>query len=90
MYSRSATRTAGRDSPNAAQVFEGISAGWLDYYPYDLPFQWVDASDVAPGRYRLAADVDPDNFVLEGNEANNGPALASSIVTVPGIRRVCP
>jgi hypothetical protein len=28
--------------------------------------------------------VDPDNFVLERNEANNGPALASSIVTVPG------
>jgi hypothetical protein len=44
----------------------------------------VDVSDVAPGRYRLAAAVDPDNFVLERNEANNGPALTSSIVTVPG------
>ena len=84
VYSRSATQYCGEGQPNAAQVFEGISAGWLDYYPSDLPFQWVDVSDVAPGRYRLAADVDPDNFVLEGNEANNGPALASSIVTVPG------
>jgi hypothetical protein len=84
VYSRSATRYCGEGQPNAAQVFEGISAGWLDYYPYDLPFQWVDVSDVAPGPYRLAADVDPDNFVLERNEANNGPALASSIVTVPG------
>ena len=44
----------------------------------------MDVSDVSPGRYRLAADVDPDNYVLERNEANNGPALASSIVTVPG------
>jgi hypothetical protein len=84
VYTRSATRYCGEGQPGAAQVFEGISAGWLDYYPYDLPFQWVDVSDVAPGRYRLGADVDPDNFVLERSEANNGPALASSIVTVPG------
>jgi hypothetical protein len=84
VYTRSATRYCGEGQPNVAQVFQGISSGWLDYYPYDLPFQWVDVSDVAPGHYRLAAGVDPDNFVLEGNEANNGPALASSIVTVPG------
>ena len=84
VYTRSATQYCREGQPNAAQVFEGISAGWLDYYPSDLPFQWVDVSDVAPGRYRLGADVDPDNFVLESNEANNGPALASSIVTVPG------
>jgi hypothetical protein len=84
VYTRSATRYCGEGQPGAAQVFEGISAGWLDYYPYDLPFQWVDVSDVAPGRYRLGADVDPDNFVLERSEANNGPALASTLVTVPG------
>jgi hypothetical protein len=44
----------------------------------------VDVSDVAPGRYRLGAEMDPDNFVIEGNEANNGPALAADLVTVPG------
>ena len=84
VYTRAATRYCGENAPNAARVTEGISAGWLDYYPYDLPFQWVDVSDVAPGRYRLGAEVDPDNFVLEANEGNNGPALMSSTVTVPG------
>ncbi len=84
VYTRSATQYCREGQPNAAQVFEGISAGWLDYYPFDLPFQWVDVSDVSPGRYRLASAVDPDNYVYERNEANNGPALASSIVTVPG------
>lgn len=84
VYTRSATQYCREGQPNVAQVFEGISAGWLDYYPFDLPFQWVDVSDVSPGRYRLASDVDPDNYVFERNEANNGPALASSLVTVPG------
>jgi hypothetical protein len=84
VYTRSATQYCREGQPNAAQVFEGISAGWLDYYPFDLPFQWVDVSDVSPGRYRLASAVDPDNYVYERNEANNGPALASAIVTVPG------
>jgi hypothetical protein len=84
VYSRSATRYCGEGQPNAGQVFEGISPGWLDYYPADLPYQWVDVSDVAPGRYRLGAEMDPDNFVAESNEANNGPTLGSSILTVPG------
>ena len=83
-YTRSATQYCGQNQPNVTQVFEGISPGWLDLYPADLPFQWVDVSDVAPGRYRLGADVDPDDFVIEGNEGNNGPALAASVVTVPG------
>jgi hypothetical protein len=84
VYTRTATQYCAADRPNAAQVVEGISPGWLDYYGADLPFQWVDVSDVAPGRYRLAAHVYPADFVLEGSEANNGPALASSVVTVPG------
>jgi Lysyl oxidase/Bacterial Ig domain len=83
-YSSSATEYCREAQPSASRVFEGISSGWQDVYAAKLPFQWVDTSDVAPGRYRLGAQVDPDNFVLERNEANNGPTLASDIVTVPG------
>jgi hypothetical protein len=83
-YTRAYTDYCGEGKPNVARIVEGISPGWLDYYPWDLPFQWVDVSDVAPGRYRLAADVDPADFVLERSETNNGPALGSSPVTVPG------
>jgi hypothetical protein len=84
VYTRTATQYCGEGQPNVAAVFEGISRGWRDYYPGDFPFQWVDVSDVAPGRYRLGAEVDPENFVLEGNDANNGPALGPAAVTVPG------
>lgn len=83
-YSSAATGYCKAGQANASQVTEGISSGWQDFYAAKLPFQWVDISDVAPGRYHLAAKVDPDNFVLESNETNNGPTLASEIVTVPG------
>jgi hypothetical protein len=83
-YSSAATEYCKAGQPNASRVFEGISSGWQDFYAAKLPFQWVDISDVAPGRYRLATQVDPDNFVLESNETDNGPTLASEIVTVPG------
>jgi hypothetical protein len=83
-YSSAATGYCQQGNPNASRVFEGISSGWQDVYVAKLPFQWVDLSDVAPGRYRLGAQVDPDNFVIESNESNNGPAVASEVVTVPG------
>jgi hypothetical protein len=84
VYSSNSTQYCREGQPGAASVFEGISAGWQDVYNSKLPFQWVDVSGVAPGLFRLGAQVDPDNFVLESNEANNGPTLASSPVTVPG------
>jgi hypothetical protein len=83
-YGSDATEYCRQHQPNASNVREGISPGWQDVYASKLPFQWVDVSDVAPGQYRLGAQVDPDNFVIESNEADNGPTLASEIVTVPG------
>jgi Lysyl oxidase len=70
--------------PDATSVYEGISSGWRDVYGANVYFQWIDISDVTPGLYRLGSQMDPDNFVEESNEGNNGPALATSTVTVPG------
>jgi hypothetical protein len=75
-YSGSQIQRCKEGQPNASSVFEGISRGWMDVYGANLPFQWVDVSDVAPGSYRLGAQMDPDNYVLESSEANNGPTLA--------------
>jgi hypothetical protein len=83
-YDSDATEYCRQYQANATSVSEGISAGWQDDYGAKLPFQWVDVSDVAPGRYRLGAQVDPDDFMIESNEADNGPVLAPEIVTVPG------
>jgi hypothetical protein len=83
-YDDSATQYCRQHQPDAPDIREGISAGWQDVYASTLPFQWVDVSDTAPGQYRLAAQVDPNDFVIESNEGDNGPTLASDIVTVPG------
>jgi hypothetical protein len=84
VYSSASTAYCEQGSPGASSVYEGISRGWEDVYVAKLPFQWVDLSDLAPGVYRYGEQVDPDNFVIESNEANNGPTLAPGSITVPG------
>jgi hypothetical protein len=61
----------------------GVSAGWRDFYPAHFALQWVDASDVRPGRYWMRSDVDPDGVVAESQEAN-APGWAASATVVPG------
>jgi hypothetical protein len=50
---------------------QGLSVGWGDIYSADLQDQWIDVTDVPPGRYWLEAVVDPDNHVVESNDSNN-------------------
>jgi len=66
--------------PNASRVFMGVSPGWRDVYGSGLAFQWVDVSDVAPGRYWLRADADPDGVIAETNELN--PAAYDTEVSI--------
>jgi hypothetical protein len=64
-------------------VLMGISPGWSDDYPSYLPFQWVDVSYAAPGRYWLRSDVDPDDAIREADEAN-APGWVAHPSIVPG------
>lgn len=73
-----------RGDPAATSLRTGVSAGWRDVYDAGLAMQWVDVSDVAPGRYVLAARPDPDDVVRESDEGNNGTVFAPAAVTVPG------
>lgn len=50
---------------------QGLSVGWADVYDYDLPDQWIDITNVEPGRYWLEVAIDPANNILETNESNN-------------------
>jgi hypothetical protein len=52
-------------------LLQGLSVGWGDIYSGNLMDQWIDVTDVPPGRYWLEAAVDPDNRVVESNESNN-------------------
>jgi hypothetical protein len=49
----------------------GISVGWGDRYGYTLAFQWIDITDLTPGRYKLIGTVDAQNYYLESDETNN-------------------
>lgn len=67
-------------SPAAVAVRMGIQPGWTDIYDANLPFQWVDLTDVvAPGAYRLRNVVDPANVVVESDE-RTPPAYSRPIV----------
>jgi hypothetical protein len=70
---------------HARSVFMGVSAGWRDVYGSGLAFQWVDISDVAPGRYWLHAYADPDGVIAETNEVNAG-AYDADVSIVNGHR----
>jgi len=73
-------------SPEASVLRMGISPGFSDLYASDVALQWVDLSDVEPGRYRVAAEVDPFDLVEEADESNNRIAFALSLTVVPGHR----
>ena len=71
-----------RNNPTATALSMGVSAGWRDVYDRDLALQWVDVSQTPPGQYRIAAETDPLNVVVESNEGNNG--FAFTPYTLPG------
>ncbi|SNR56946.1 Lysyl oxidase [Haloechinothrix alba] len=66
-------------NPEADELDMGVSPGWRDIYHRDLAFQWVDISDVTPGRYALRSEVDPEGVVIEEDETNP-PAFADTVV----------
>jgi hypothetical protein len=70
--------------PDATYLEMGVSSGWRDTYNRFISLQWVDVSDVAPGRYRLGALSDPNGVVVEADETNNGYAWTGTVTVVPG------
>jgi len=50
---------------------QGIHAGWYDLYGRSLDCQYVDITDVAPGTYRLRAQVNAERVVAESRYDDN-------------------
>jgi hypothetical protein len=63
-------------SQNATQ---GISVGWSDTYGASLPGQNIDITQVQSGTYWLVATADPNNTIVETNDANNAGAVLVTI-----------
>src|SRR5688572_28903967 len=51
--------------------FQGLQAGWSDFYIAELSCQWIDITSVPPGVYTLQLEVDPANRLPELIETNN-------------------
>lgn len=83
VYTTSNTGFCRQNSPGAQDVVMGVSSGWRDVYSWALSYQWVDISDVAPGRYWLRSTVDPDDVITESDE-NNPAAFGANQAIVNG------
>jgi hypothetical protein len=83
-YEEEVVENCRANQPDADSLRMGVTEGWRDVYEGSITFQWVDVSDLLPGRYRLASESDPYDIVVEGDETNNGIAMAEAVSIVPG------
>jgi hypothetical protein len=56
---------------NGVRQIVGISSGWMDIYGYNLPDQFLEVSEVKPGRYLLEITIDPNDNFRESDELDN-------------------
>jgi hypothetical protein len=50
---------------------QGMTNGFADRYTWDLPAQFVEASHLTNGLYRLETTVNPERVLLETSYTNN-------------------
>lgn len=58
---------------------QGISVGWNDVYSSGLEGQSIPIAGVPNGDYWLEVEADPQDHILENNEANNVTRIAITI-----------
>ncbi|MEM7094143.1 MAG: lysyl oxidase family protein [Actinomycetota bacterium] len=83
-YSEELDNFCEEDNPSATSLRMGISPGWRDIYDATTTLQWVDVSELAPGRYWIGAITDPNGEIVESDEDNNDLIFSSRPAIVPG------
>jgi hypothetical protein len=71
-------------SPTSRQFFEegcgtrtsteahvGLSVGWMDEYPWNFAYQWIDISGIPDGSFRVCVTADPLERFVETRNNNN-------------------
>ena len=84
VYSR---HSCGSSTSDTA-VGMGLSWGWGDLYPFELPGQDVDVTDVPDGSYRLRVAVDEKTWFREARRDNNVTWTDLTLATTPSGERV--
>jgi len=69
------TDECGRDQPGLLTVRQGISPGYGDDYDPGLEGQYVDVTNVPPGRYLLVHRANPERSIEEASYENNAASV---------------
>lgn len=57
--------------PNEQYFRMGISSGWADIYPWLIPDQYIDITNVPDGRYLIVYRVNAAERIMEATDRNN-------------------
>lgn len=76
---RDGSRVSGSRRGRYTCRYQGITAGWSDQYSSNLTCQWLDITDVLPGRYILQVTVNPTRRYAEENYENNAVRVPVTI-----------
>ena len=81
--------------PTSPTLRMGVNPGWYDLYRWLLPEQALDVSGLAPGRYELVVEVDPDWTVRQAHRLDDRASVvfdwdgaAPTVVQERGLYRV--
>ena len=69
------TDECGRDQPGLLTLQQGISPGYGDDYDPGLEDQFVDVTNVPPGRYLLVHRTNPERAIEEASYENNAASV---------------
>ena len=69
------TDECGRDQPGLLSLRQGISPGYGDDYDPGLEDQFVDVTNVPPGRYLLVHRTNPERAIEEASYENNAASV---------------
>lgn len=67
--------------PNAPYFRSGLSAGWIDQYPWFILDQYIDVTGVPDGRYIIVSRINEGRVVIESDYENN---VATACVELRG------
>ena len=54
---------------------QGLTSGWSDVYTNELNCQWIDVTDVKPGKYTLRLTVNAGGTLPEADTSNNSALI---------------
>jgi hypothetical protein len=71
--------SCGKGLPQALTIIHGLSKGWGDTYPSNLPDQCIDITGLPDGDYTVFVQADTRAAVTESNEHNNSTSMKITI-----------